>query len=119
MEGAIEMTFGISQQVLEEIIDKSLVDDNVCGYDPAVFFAEMLRISSVFRLMADKYSALDASILSLTLQGVEDAIIKNELKITANKKAGAVVMLYRAFKASGQGYRIKNRLQTRSCIVAL
>ncbi|HEY4697101.1 MAG: hypothetical protein A3J49_03275 [Gallionellales bacterium RIFCSPHIGHO2_02_FULL_57_16] len=45
---------------------------------------------------------IDGPLLLALLEGVEEALLKSELKITPAKKAQAVVMLYRAFKASGR-----------------
>jgi transcriptional regulator with XRE-family HTH domain len=99
---AIEMAFGISNAELGKIIDKALINDTVNGYSPSVLFSEMLAASSVFRLMADRYASLDAPVLASTIEGIEAATTKAKLDISASKKASAVVMLYRAFKASGK-----------------
>jgi transcriptional regulator with XRE-family HTH domain len=45
---------------------------------------------------------IDGPLLLALFEGVEEALLKSELKITPAKKAQAVVMLYRAFKASGR-----------------
>lgn len=98
---AVANTFCISKQELENILEKSLSDSDKEGYDLVVFFNEMVRISSVFRLAIDKYSEFDPRLLESTLQGIDDVIINNKINITSAKKAQATVMLYRAFKASG------------------
>lgn len=45
---------------------------------------------------------IDGPLLLALLEGVEVALLKTGLKISPAKKAQAVVMLYRAFKASGK-----------------
>lgn len=45
---------------------------------------------------------IDGPLLLALLEGVEAALLKTVLKISPAKKAQAVVMLYRAFKASGK-----------------
>ncbi|MDP2094721.1 MAG: helix-turn-helix transcriptional regulator [Hydrogenophaga sp.] len=45
---------------------------------------------------------LDAALLSSTLERVEDAVSASKMNLTPAKKAQAVAMLYRAFRASGK-----------------
>lgn len=45
---------------------------------------------------------IDVTLLSSTLEKVEDAVSAAKMKITPAKKAQAVAMLYRAFRASGK-----------------
>jgi len=99
---AIQMAFGISNAELREVIDKALVDDDVCGFSPVVLFNQLTSSSSVFRLMADQYSSLDAALLAATIESLETVAAKANLDISSIKKARAVAMLYRAFKSSGK-----------------
>lgn len=99
---AIEMAFGISHIELEKVIDKSLVNDNTCGFDPSVFFSEILNVSSIFRMLADRYSEFDQNLLTSVLHEIDDVINENKLSLTNAKKAHATAMLYRSFKASGK-----------------
>jgi len=98
---AIEMAFGISQQAIEDIIEKSLGGETLDGYDPIIFFNEMLRLSSVFRLIVDRYASIDGDLLASILKAIDSIITGTGLTVTAAKKASAVVMLYRTFKTSG------------------
>lgn len=98
----MQMAFGISISDVMKIRDSALVDDDLFSIDPAVFFSEMLIVSNVFRLLADKYAEFDQSLLTLVLQGIDDAINKYSLHLTAAKKAQATAMLYRTFKGSSK-----------------
>ncbi len=99
---AFEMAFGISSADLGKIVEKTLVDDEVTGFSPSVFFDGMMRESSVFRLMADQYATLNIGLLTSTLEGIEAVTTKENLNITPAKKASAAAILYRTFKASGK-----------------
>lgn len=99
---AIKMAFGISHIEFEEIIDKSLVNDDTCGFDPAVLFVEFMNASSIFRLLVDRYAEFDQTLLSSVLQGIDDVICESKLSLTNAKKAQTTAMLYRTFKANGK-----------------
>jgi len=57
--------------------------------------------------IAQPQTDIDGPLLLALLEGVEAALLKTGVKISPAKKAQAVVMLYRAFKASG---KIDNKL---------
>ena len=72
------------------------------NYDLSVFFDEMVKMSSTLRIAAEKHSEFNAHLLTLILQGIEDAVIKYELNISSSKKDSCCVMLHRSFKAKGK-----------------
>ena len=59
-------------------------------------------MSSTLRIAAEKHSEFNAHLLTLILQGIEDAVIKYELNISSSKKDSCCVMLHRSFKAKGK-----------------
>lgn len=69
--------------------------------DPAWAW-ELAKVSSRIRGMIEDAAALDSAVLVAVLDGVERALLSCGGTMTADKKARAVAMLYRAFKASGQ-----------------
>lgn len=98
---AIEQSFGIAHDDFEKAIDAALVDDEICAYDPNIMFSELQRISVVFRHLVEKEGALDSGLLTQVLEALENSCLNSGKTISPQKKAAAVAMLYRAFKASG------------------
>jgi transcriptional regulator with XRE-family HTH domain len=99
---AIESAFAIPHEDMWTALGASLASEDHGGSDPIKLFFELARISSIFRLAADKYAALDSALLSLTLEGIDSAAANERLQLSAAKKAAAAATLYRAFKASGK-----------------
>lgn len=99
---AIEMMFAIPHDDMWHALGASLVNEDNGGSDPIKFFFELVSISSVFKLAADRYAALDTSLLTLILEGIEAASVNAQLQLSQAKKAAAAATLYRAFKVSGK-----------------
>ena len=99
---AIEQSFGISRSDLARAIDTALVDDSINAYDPELLFSEIRRASTIFRALIDKECGLSTGLLADILSGVEVVLQVSGTSIVSSKKAQAVAMLYRAFKASGK-----------------
>lgn len=79
------------------------VEQRVSSYEAAFFvyaskFFEK-RLQSMTTLAA---SALDSSLLATILEGVEQALSVKKMTLKPAKKAQAVAMLYRNFKANGK-----------------
>lgn len=98
---AIEQAFGIKHEDLERAIDLALVDDTVNAFDPDVLFREIRRYSPIVQAIVERESGLDTSLLADILARVDAAIRPRGLEVAGAKKAQAIAMLYRAFKASG------------------
>ncbi|MBI3284031.1 MAG: helix-turn-helix transcriptional regulator [Burkholderiales bacterium] len=103
----LESILGISNDCLMKITTDACVkadlDTSVIGFDPAIFFNNLLRESAVFRLMADRYAAaIDVLMLTEIISEIENNVFKKALQISPQKKASAIAILYRTFKASGK-----------------
>ena len=68
--------------------------------DPA-WARELAKASGPIRTMIEDAAALDSVVLIAVIDGVERALLSCGGTMSADKKAKAVAMLYRAFKASG------------------
>lgn len=99
---ALEQAFGIKHDDFEQAIDLALVDDVLCVWDSEILFGEMRRHSPIIQALIERESGLDTALLVSILMGVESALQARQLAIAPAKKAEAVAMLYRAFKASGK-----------------
>ncbi len=77
-------------------------DDKWCRGRRAEFVAELLTRSPVFASQSATGQEVDQALLSTILEGLELAIGNVGTRILPAKKAQAVAMLYRAFKASGK-----------------
>jgi transcriptional regulator with XRE-family HTH domain len=99
---AIEQAFGISHDDLAEAIDISLVDDNVNAFDPELLMREIRLRSPIVQAIIDRESGLDTDLLTGIFVGVDASLLSHGLKIESTRKAQAVAMLYRSFKASGK-----------------
>jgi len=96
----ISMCFGISIETIDEIVDKALVNVEDGGFDPAIFVAELLKHSAVFKEVTEQQIGLDIDLLTTVLELVTDEVKALGASLTAAKHAEAVCMLYRTFRAS-------------------
>ncbi|MEF8718507.1 MAG: helix-turn-helix transcriptional regulator [Candidatus Accumulibacter necessarius] len=99
---ALEKAFGIKHEDFEQAVELSLVNDDLCVFDPEILFLELRRHSPVIRVLIERESGLDTVLLAGILMGVESALHLRQLTMVPDKKAQAVAMLYRSFKASGK-----------------
>ncbi|MBC3872415.1 helix-turn-helix domain-containing protein [Undibacterium flavidum] len=101
----LESILGITADCLTKITTEACVkidlDRPEIGYDPSIFFNGLLRESTLFRLMVDRYAAPDMLMLTKVITEIEKVISKISLKVTPEKKASATLILYRAYKTNG------------------
>lgn len=69
--------------------------------DPA-WARELTKVSGPIRTMIEDAAELDSVVLVAVIEGVECAQLSYGSMIPVDKKAKAIAMLYRAFKASGK-----------------
>lgn len=69
--------------------------------DPA-WARELAKASGLIRTMIEDAASLDSGVLAAVIEGVECAQLSYRSMIPAHKKAQAITMLYRTFKASGK-----------------
>jgi len=97
---------GISEADWNRIAEKLIrLDESgvpmIDGSDPA-WGREIVRASSLIQGVVAEASALDSSLLTGVLEGVDLALSPQRKLIEPSKKAQAVTMLYRASKGSGK-----------------
>lgn len=73
----------------------------VDGSDPA-WGIEIAKASRFIQRQIEEASALDSDLLAKVAEAIEDAMAEQRQVIPTGKKARAMAMLYRAFKASGK-----------------
>lgn len=104
---AILDALDISHEAWDEIISSLVTISPTHGVpfsvtcDP-IWGEKIANASSVIRGFIDKAAALDSSLLAGILEGVDMALSAQGKSLSSAKKAQAVAMLYRAFKASGE-----------------
>jgi transcriptional regulator with XRE-family HTH domain len=74
----------------------------VMAYPFSSWGPEIARVSSVISGLLESASRLDSALLAKILEGVDEALAAHGQAMEPPKKAQAVAMLYRAFKASGK-----------------
>lgn len=99
---ALELSNSDWNKIAEKLIklDSSgtpLIDGN----DPA-WGVEIAKASRLIQRQIEEASALDSDLLARVAEAIEDVIAEQGQAIPAAKKARAMAMLYRAFKASGK-----------------
>lgn len=97
---------GISEADWNRIAEKLICLDKagiptIDGSDPA-WGREIIQASGLIQCAIADASALDSSLLTGVLEGVDLALANQSKSLAPAKKAQAVAMLYRAFKGSGQ-----------------
>lgn len=99
---ALGVAYGDWNRIVEKLV--RLDGSGIPFYDtrnPA-WASELAKASGQIRQMLDDASELDSAVLVAVIGGVEGALTSSSRTMPADKKAKAVAMLYRAFKASGK-----------------
>lgn len=96
---ANEVSEAMEKDKPSDSMEMKAVDQRVSSYEAAFF----LHAAKLFekRLKAEA-PTLDSSLLTGILEGVDLALLAQSKSLSPAKKAQAVAMLYRVFKASGQ-----------------
>lgn len=96
----------LSEAAWNEIADKLVQLDAdglpaIDGNDPA-WGQEVAKASPLISRLVEEASSLDSALLASVLENVEEMLRAAKLVIEPARKAQAVAMLYRAFRASGR-----------------
>lgn len=97
---------GVGYESWNGIVDRLIqLDDSglplADGNNPA-WRSELLQASSFIRRLVEDASLLDTALLTEVIDGIESSLDRQRVSLSPEKKARAIAMLYRTFKASGK-----------------
>jgi len=97
---------GVSDSDWNRITERLIVINEsglpaVIGDDPA-WGAEIAKASPLIRKLVEEAGNLDSALLARVVEGVVSTATQTGCELAPDKKAKAIAMLYRAFKASGK-----------------
>lgn len=99
---ALGIAYGDWNRIVEKLVRLDESGIPCCDTRDPAWTSELAKASGQIRQMLDEAAELDSAVLIAVIGGIEGALSSSNRTMPADKKAKAVAMLYRAFKASGK-----------------